>query len=176
MPITEAFPRDANNVPITTDGLISTTSKALTGNNTTVAVPIFTVTGIIECRGLWAEVTTVLGANNTAAYFRFNDGSAQSDITLSTGTTLSAAGAGSDLVKKGLAGAAVTLLTAAQERVSEPTTIETTYFSPFVLTAKAAVATNIEFVYSTTDQPHSGTIKFYLRWLPLVTSSNVIAL
>jgi len=176
MQVKEAFSRDANNVPITTDGLVTSDIQTLTGNNTTVHVPIFTVAGSIEVRGLWGVVTTVLGANNTAAYWRFNDQTNQSNITLNTGTTLSAAAVGSLIVKNGLAAAALTLLSASQERVSEPTTLETPYFSPFVLTALPTATSNIEFTYSTTDTPTSGVIQFFLRWLPLTNNANVTAL
>lgn len=176
MAITESFPRDANRVPITTDGLISTDTQTLIGNNTTVAVPIFGVTGTVEVRGLWAVVTTVIGVNNTAAYFRLNDQTAQVAITASSGVTLSGLAAGTTLVKKGLAAAAVTLLDNAAGRVSEPTTLETPFFSPFVLMKKTAAATNIEFLYTTTDAPTTGVIKFFLRWLPLSSDANIAAL
>lgn len=172
----DAFWRDSNSVPLVIDGIISVSSKTLTGNNATVAVPIFTIAGAVQVQAIWGVVTTVLGANNTAAAFRLNDATAQSDITLAAGTTLSAAAAGSIIVKKGLAAAAVTLLTSAQERVSEPTTLETPYFSPFVVLPKTAVTTNIEFVYTTTDTPTSGVIDFYLRWLPLTKTTLVTAL
>lgn len=175
MVVSASFFRDANRVPITTDGVVTTTSQTLSGNNTTVATPIFRITGSIEVRGLWGEVTTVLGSNNTAAYYRLNDQTAQPDITLATGTTLSSAAVGSIIVKKGLAGAAVTLLTSAAGRISEPTTLETTYFSPFTVVKKTAAQTDIEFVYSTTNTPTSGVIAHYLRWLPLSSDANVVA-
>lgn len=171
-----SFWRDQNAVPLVMDGIISLDTQTLVGSNATVAVPIFGITGSVQVQAIWGVVTTVLGANNTAAYWRLNDTTAQSDITLNTGTTLTGAAAGSTLVKKGLAAAALTLLTSAQERVSEPTTLETWYFSPFVVVKKNAVATNIEFVYSTTDTPTSGVIDFYLRWLPLTKDANITSL
>ena len=174
--LTDAFFRDANRVPITEDGIISTDSQTLIGDNATVVVPIFRITGIIEVRGIWGVITTVLGSNNTAAYWRLNDQTNQSDITLNTGTTLSSAAAGSIIVKKGLVGAALTLLTAAQERVSEPTTLETTYFSSCVFVAKPTANTDIEFVYTTNQTPTTGAIQFFLRWLPLSAGAGVAAL
>ncbi len=150
--------------------------KVLSANNTTAHVPIFTITGSVEIRGLYGVVTTTLGANHTAAYWRLNDGTAQSNITVNTGTTLSAAAAGSLLVKKDVASAALTLLTSAQERVSEPTTLETFYFSPFVAVAKAGATTNIEYTYTTTDAPTTGAIDFWVRWLPLSADANITAL
>lgn len=172
MPITESYPRDANNVPITTDGLVSTNAQTLSGNNTTVNTPLFRITGTIEVRGLWAVVTTVIGANHTGGLYRLNDQTAQVAIT-ATGATLSALAAGTTIVKKGLAAAAVVLLDNAAGRVSEPTTLETTYFSPFVVMKKNGANTDIEYQYATTDAPTSGVLKHFLRWLPLSSDANV---
>lgn len=170
---TAAFNRDANRVPVTQNGLLVTTSQTLIGNNTTVAVPLFRLTGTVMVNALYGVVTTVLGSNNTAAYWRLNDQTAQSDITLSTGTTLSSSAAGSIIVKKGLAGAALTLLTSAQERVSEPTTLETMFFSPFVAVKKPAANTDIEFVYTTTNTPTSGVIQFFCGFIPLSADGDL---
>lgn len=148
-------------------------SQTLAGSNATVATPLFRITGIVEVKALYGVVTTVLGANNTAAFYRLNDQTAQPDITLNTGTTISAAAAGSTIVKKGLAAAAVTLLTSAAGRVSEPTTLETDYFSPFVVVAKAGANTDIEFVYSTTDTPTSGVIQHFIEFIPRSAGATV---
>lgn len=168
-----SFPIDSNYKADPSYGVLSANTKTLTGNNTTVHVPIFTVVGTIQCRALYGIVTTVLGANNTAAGWRFNDQTNQSDITLATGTTLSAAAAGSAIVKKGLAAAALTLLGASQERVSEPTTLETMYFQEFVLVALPGATSQIEFTYTTTDTPTSGAIQFFLNWRPLSIDGQV---
>jgi len=172
--LTASFNRDANYVPITTDGVQSKATQTLAGNNTTVATSIFRVTGSIEVRALWAEVTTDLGSNHTAAYWRLNDQTAQANITLNTGTTLSSIKAGSIIVKKGLAGAALTKIDNAAGVISEPTTLETMYFSPFTFTKKTAANTDIEYVYTTTNAPTSGVLVHYLRWLPLTSDSNVV--
>lgn len=167
--------RDDNDQPVQGTGLTLSNSKTLTANNAAgTAVPIFHITGSVQVLAIWGNVTTVLGANNTAAYWRLNDQTAQSDITLSTGTALSAAPVGSIIVKKGLAAAALTLLSASQERVSEPTTLETLYFSTFVAVQKTAgVTTDIEFVYTTTDTPTSGVINFYVQYIPLGAGSKI---
>lgn len=167
---------DANSRAIQVGGVVSRTSKTLSGNNTTVDVPIFGITGTLQVVSLYGIVTTDLGANNTAAYWRLNDQTAQVNITLNTGTTISAVKAGSAIVKKGLAAAALILLDNAAGRVSEPTTLETTYFSPFVVTKKTAAATNIEFVYSTTDTPTSGAIQFFVVWMPISQDAAVTPL
>lgn len=171
-----AFSRDLNRVPITTDGVTTTTSQTLTGNNTTVATPLFHVTGSVEIRGLWAIVTTDLGANHTTAFWRLNDQTAQVAITLATGTTLSAIKAGSVIVKKGLVAAALTKLDNAAGVISEPTTLETPFFSPFVFVKKTAVVTDIEYVYSTTDTPTAGVLQHFVRWLPLSSDANIVAI
>lgn len=168
-----SFWRDANRTPIVIDGITSFVSKTLAANNTTEVIPLFHITGTVEVRGLWGVVTTALGSNNTAAYWRLNDQSAQSDITLSTGTTLSSLAAGSTIVKKGLAAAALTALSNSQERVSEPTTLETTYFSPFVAVKKTAAVTDIEFVYTSSNTPTTGVISFFARWLPISADAAV---
>lgn len=165
--------RDDNDQPVQGTGLTLSNSKTLIGSGATVAVPIFTVTGSVLVLAIWGKITTMLGANNTAAYWRLNDSSAQSDITLSTGTDLSGSAVGSVIVKKALAGVALTLLNNSQERVSEPTSAETAYFSPFVAVQKAAVTTNIEFVYTTSDTPTSGVINFYVQYLPIGSGSRI---
>lgn len=157
-------------------GLTSTDAQVLTGNGTTVNVPIFGVTGQVTVLALWGVVTKVLG-NNTAAYWRLNDQSAQTNITLNTGTSLTSAAVGATLAKKGLATAALTLLSAAAGDISEPTTLETPYFSPFVAVQKTGgITTNIEFVYTTSDTPTSGAITFYAVWYPLSQGSELLAL
>lgn len=170
-----AFSRDANRVPITTDGLSAINTITLSANNTTAAIPVFHITGSVEIKALYGVVTTDLGANHTAAYWRLNDQTAQSNITLNTGTTLSAIKAGSVIVKKGLVAVALTKLDNAAGVISEPTTLETSYFSPFVFLKKTAAVTDIEYVYSTTDTPTSGAIQFFVRYLPLSADANVVA-
>lgn len=172
-----SMPISDNDQPIQGFGLQLSNAKTLNANNASgTAVPIFHITGNVMVTALYGVVTTALGANNTAAYWRLNDQTTQSNITLNTGTTLSAAAAGAIIVKKGLAAAALTLLDAAQGRVSEPTTLETLYFSPFVAQQKTgSIQTDIEFVYSTTDTPTSGVITFYVQYLPLGQGAKITA-
>ena len=167
--------RDSNHYPVQIGGVVSRKSQTLSGSNTTVATSLFRITGSVQVVALYGVVTTDLGANNTAAYWRLNDQTAQVDITLATGTTLSAIKAGSVIVKKGLAAAALTLLNNSAGRVSEPTTLETTYFSPFVAVKKTAANTDIEFVYTTTDTPTSGVIQHFVVWLPISQDAAVAA-
>lgn len=165
--------RDANHVAIQVGGVVSRKSQTLSASNTTAATAIFGITGTVNITGIYGVVTTDLGVNITAAFWRLNDQTAQPAITLATGTTLSAVKAGSVIVKKGLAAAALTLLDNSAGRVSEPTTLETSFFSPFVAVKKTAAATNIEFVYTTTDTPTSGVIQHFVVWMPMSADANV---
>lgn len=175
--INASFSRDNNRIPLTYNGIIvPSTNQILTGNNTTVTIPLFHITGTVLVTGLWGVVTTDLGANHTAAYWRINDQAAQANITLNTGTTLSAIKTGSVIVKKGLAGAALTKLDNATGLVSEPTTLETFYFSPFTVVKKTGAVTDIEYLYTTTDAPTSGAITFYAQFLPISSDGALTAI
>lgn len=166
--------RDANRVPITTDGVTTKTSQTLTGSNATVTTGIFTITGTVEIRAIGAVVTTTIGANHTAGFYKLNDQTAQVNITAS-GATLSGLAVGTTIAKKGLAAAAITLLDNAAGRVSEPTTLETTYFSPFIIMKKTGALTQIEYSYATTDTPTSGALQHFVRWLPISDDANLVA-
>jgi hypothetical protein len=154
---------------------VQTVSKTLSANNTTAAVPIFRIIGAVDVVALWGVVTTALGSNNTAAYWRLNDQTAQVNITVSTGTTLSSAPAGSIIVKKDLAANALVLKSSAAGAISEPTTLETSFFSPFVLVKKSSANTDIEFVYTTNQTPTSGVIQFFVEWRPLSEGASINA-
>lgn len=171
-----AFPRDANYVPITQLGLQTTKSITLVGNNETAAVPLYTVTGTVMVNAFWGVVTTVLGSNVTAAYWRLNDATNQSDISLATGTTLSNAAVGSTIIRRPLASTALTFINASQERVQDPPAASANSFTPFILLQKTGgVATQVEFVYTTTNTPTSGAIQFFLSWVPLSADGNITA-
>src|ERR1700734_2691868 len=115
--------RDDNDSPVSGFGVTISNSKTLSANNTTANVPIFSVVGTVEVLALYGVVTTVLG-NNTAAYWRLNDGTNTPAITLSTGTTLSAEPVGSYIVKKPLATTALTYSSSAASTVVEPAAAE----------------------------------------------------
>lgn len=166
--------RDSNGYPVQAGGVISRKSQTLTGNNTTVNTPIFRITGTVQCVGLWAVVTTVIGANHTGGLYRLNDQTAQVAIT-ATGATLSALAVGTTITKKGLAATALTLLDNAAGRVSEPTTLETRYFTPFTVMKKTGANTDIEYQYATTDAPTSGVLQHFLLWLPVSSDAAVVA-
>src|SRR6266481_6931413 len=171
--------RDSNHVPITTDGIVSstitTTAQNLVANNTTASNLIFNIVGSIEVRGLWGVVTTVLSSNITAAFYRLNDQTAQPDISLNTGTVLSSAAVGSVISRGRLAATALTFINSSAARITEASAVNLQYFSPFVLTQKTGgIQTDIEFRYTTTNTPATGGIQLFLRWIPLSADANVI--
>lgn len=166
--------RDSNQTPVQAGGVVSRKSQTLTGNNATVNTPIFRITGTVQVVALYAVVTTTIGANHTAGIYRLNDQTAQVAITAS-GATLSGLAVGTTIFKHGLAAAALTLLDNAAGRVSEPTTLETMNFSPFIVMKKTGANTDIEYGYATTDTPTSGALQHFLVWLPISQDSSVIA-
>lgn len=169
------LPLDANGNPIQTDGVVAKKSHTLVGSNETAVVPLFRITGNIEVKALYGVVRTILGSNNTAADFRLNDQTSQIVLTAAAGTTLSSAPAGSIIARKALAATALTLKSAAAG-VEEAASAGQGFFSPVLLTKKATANTDIEFVYTTTQEPTSGVIEFFLRYLPLSADAKVTPL
>ena len=175
--IDASFSRDNNRIPITTDGITVSVTKAIDGGATTTAVPLFHIIGAVEIRGLWGEVTSLLG-NHTAAHWRINDQTATNVvITAASGVALTDKTAGCLIVKKGLLTGAAVLVNNAVGAIAEPTTLETTFFSPFVAVQKDGnIDTDIEYVYTSSDSTTIGEIKFSVRFLPLTSNANVEAI
>jgi hypothetical protein len=155
---------------------LASKSQTLSANNTTAATAIFGLTGTVEVLRLWGIVTTVLGANHTAAAYRLNDQTAQVDITLNTGAVISAFQAGSTIGKRGLAATAVSTQQASAGRYSEQATAGATYYTPFIIVKKSGAATNVEYVYATTDAPTSGVIQHFAEWRPISADGALVAL
>ena len=155
---------------------IETVSKTLVANNTTVSVGLFRVTGCVKIKKLWGIVTTVLGSNHTAAHWRLEDGTNTPEITLATGTTLSSFVAGSQIQKKGLAGAAIVANQADQVRISEHATSGMDSDTPFDVVQKAATNSDIVYRYTTTNAPTTGAIQFFCEWEPKSAGANVVGI
>lgn len=170
-----AFSRDANYVPITYRGFTSSFTQTLSGSNTTVATPLFRVTGHVNVIALYGVVTTALGSNMTAAHWRTNDQTATLPISAAAGTTISSFAAGSLLTRKTVVATALTGDNASAAKVVDPVAATAPdVFMPFVVVQKTgAVQTDIEFVYTTTNTPTSGVIVHYVNWLPLTPDSTL---
>lgn len=177
MAYSQSIPRDANFVPIATWGFQISKDISTTANNATAVVPIFTLTGSVRIIALYAIVTTTLGSNQTAAYWRLNDQGAQVDISLNTGTTVSSMGVGSLLTRKSVATVALTADNSTAAKVTDPVAATATdVFMPFVVTQKVAGAlTQIEYVYTTNQTPTTGAITFYAQFQPLTPTATLVA-
>jgi hypothetical protein len=154
-----------------------TKSQTLSGNNTTVATPIFRITGSVRIKKLYAVVETALGSNVTAAHWRTNDQTATLPISAAAGTTLSSFAVGSVLTRKSLVSVALTGDNASAAKVIDPVAATAPdVFMPFNVVQKTgAVQTDIEFVYTTTNTPTSGVIKHYVEFEPLTADSDLVA-
>lgn len=172
---------DANNriLQNTNYGITSTQSQTLSGNNTTVSTALFGITGTVEVRALYGIVTTALGSNITAAFWRLNDQTAQVAISLATGTTLSSAGVGAAIIRNSTVAVALKAsnLTGVGAVTDPVAATAPGVCMPFILTQKTGgISTNVEFTYTTTNTPTTGVIQHFLRWLPLSLDGNVTVL
>lgn len=156
---------------------VETKAQTLNGNNTTVATPLFRVTGVVRVIALYSIVTTALGSNQTAAHWRINDQTAQVAISLATGTTISSLVAGSLLVRNSVASVALTADNANAGKVRDPVAATAPDVNmPFEIVQKAGANTDIEFVYTTTNTPTSGAVKHYVIFEPLSDDGDIRAL
>jgi len=176
MTITSTFPRDGNRVPMTGHGFITEKTLTFTGSAATVATPIFTITGVVEILKLGGVVLTAL-ENHTDAHWRINDQTATDQvITKSTTLDLSDISIGATIFKFGLAAAVAKYVTADAAVITEPTTLQTSLFTPFMMVQKTGgIQTDIEYVYTTSDEPTSGAIQFRIGWLPLSDGATIEA-
>ena len=170
--------REMNYVALQDMGALTVSSQTLNASNTTAVVPIFTVTGQVKVTRIYGIVTTTLVSNCTAAYWRLNDGSAQTNITASSGTNISTYTAGSFIGRTALVSTGIVGKISSQGNIQDPAAATSkSVFQPFIAgQAVGGATTNIEFVYTTTNTPISGAIDFYLRWVPLAPNSYVTAL
>jgi hypothetical protein len=171
-----SFPRDDNRVPITSEGVQVT--KAIVTNSTaaTAVVPIFTVTGSVKVKSLYGVVTTTLGSNQTAAHWRLNDQTVATQvISLVTGTTVSNAAVGSLLIRHSLVSVALKLSTAAAGVVFDPVAATAPdLMMPFgVIQKVGGILSQIEYVYTTNQNPTTGAITFYINYIPLTPTSRI---
>ena len=174
----ELIDLDGNGRPIYGDSPFRVIKDVtFTGDNETVVTPIFTIIGVVMITRIWGIVTTTFGANHTDAHWRINDQTATDQvITKATTLDLSAISAGACIFKHGLA-TAVAKYASADAAVSiEPTTLETQMFTPFVVTQKTGdIQTDIEYVYTTTNEPTEGAMRFYVSYFPLSSEGMIEA-
>jgi hypothetical protein len=153
-------------------------AQTLSGNNTTVATPLFRVTGTVEVTQLYAIVTTALGSNITAAHWRTNDQTATLPVSAAAGTTLSSFVAGSKLTRSSIVSVALSGDNASAAKVRDPVAATApSVHMPFDVVQKTGgVNTDIEFVYTTTNTPTTGALIHYVEWQPLSDGATLVAL
>jgi len=151
--------------------------QTLTGNNTTVSTPLFRVTGTVKVTQLYSIVTTVLGSNLTATHWRTNDQTAQLPISAAAGTIISSFSVGSKLTRKSVVAVALTADNASAAKVIDPVAATAPdVYMPFEVVQKtAAVQTDIEFTYTTTNTPTSGVIRHFVEWQPMSDGATLVA-
>lgn len=156
----------------------SSKTQTLSGNNATVATPLFRITGTVQVTQLYAVVTTALGSNVTAAHWRSNDQTATLPISAAAGTTLSSLPAGSVLTRHSLVSVALKADSSSAAKVIDPVAATApAVHMPFCVVQKTAgVNTDIEFVYTTTNTPTSGVIQHFVEWQPLSEGSTLAVL
>lgn len=142
-------------------------------SNTTGSKVVYTVTGFVWVHALWAEVTTVISANHTAGHLRTNDQTANIDVTLNTGITLSGLAVGTVIYKESLTAAALQLKSNAAGCFEEPATAGIPSFSPFILGKKTAAVTTLDYRYTTTDAPSSGVLTWHALWSPITADGGL---
>lgn len=151
--------------------------QTLSGSNATVSTPLFHVTGTVEVTQLYGIITTALGANITAAFWRTNDQTATLPISAASGTTLSAFTAGSKITRSSVVAVALTGNNALAAKVIDPVAATApAVHMPFEVVQKTGgVTTDIEFTYTTTDTPTSGVIRHFIEWQPMSDGATVVA-
>ena len=149
----------------------------LSASNTTASVILFRVTGTVQITQLYGVVTTVLSSNITAAHWRSNDQTATVDISASAGTTLSSFAVGSQLTRHSVNTVALKGDNASAAKVIDPVAATAaSIHMPFQVVQKTgAVQTDIEFVYTTTNTPATGVIRFFCEWQPLSDGATLVA-
>jgi hypothetical protein len=166
MTATDSFWRDANRVPIEAHGLVVSKTVTFTGSGETEAIELLGV------------CLTGFGANHTDAHLRINDQTA-TDQVLSKTTTLDLSGisAGAAIIKNGLAAAILSYKSADAATILEPAVANEKSFTPVIIVQKTGgVETNIEYVYTTTDEPTSGVMQFFVGYYPLSDGAKITAM
>jgi len=133
---------------------------------------LFQVTGVVQINGIWANVSTALAADVTAAQLDlFPVGGAAIDLTLAAGPDISAAVVNSLLLKQGLAGVALAYGDATLGFLNE-----TAYVEPrqlFEVGQKTGgIVTYIRFTQ--TGAGASGVLDWHVEWEPLSTDGLLV--
>ena len=155
-------------------GITVTSTHAMVGNNTTVHLPVFQVTGTVRLIQVYGIVTVALGANHTASNFSFTDLSNTNALSANATTPASAAPPGTLIGVLGPSATATAVVSSSQARAGSPSA-NLELFQEYGAVANATTATYIGYSYATTDTPTTGTIEFFCVYQPLSIGAAVVA-
>jgi hypothetical protein len=163
-----------NNLTARVAGLQLSKAATLSANNTTASVNCFQLTGSVKVLKIYAILTakTTL-ANCTAASFDLYDSTAVVQITQAEGV-LSGLAVGTMVAKYDDNAVTWAINDNAAGKIMEHAT-NPELFHMFVATQKTAANTYIRFTYTTTDAPANAVLTVYVEYIPLGTSSTLVA-
>lgn len=134
---------------------------------------IFKITGSVEIRHIFGNVTIILSADVDNIYLALYDGTNTVEITDSGGTDTDSADVGSFFVKTERAATAITLMKSDQCRIEENTNANRPRL-PFIVNQKKDTDTFIQIIYS--GVATSGVIHWHCKWFPLSENGFVEAI
>lgn len=159
--------------PEVSRGIVVLKSDTLDGNGAQTD-NLFKFTGTVECVifGICKEATSAAVCSGVS--FDANDATNTVAITAAAGVDLSGVTVGSAIAKIAAAAAAASLNNASQVRILEAASLSEGALYPFVLTAKASVATNYIRVNFTGNALTDVDMDFYLIYKPLSADGSVV--
>lgn len=165
----------AGNTIIMSADRTTITTSTLNANNAPAHVGLFQVTGTIMVKRLLSEVTSAFGTNHTGVQFTVYDQSTRSGITAAAGAhSANSAPVGTTIIPGMNPTVVAMVLTSGGALVSANDNYESIFPEMFVQ-AKHGATTVIEYTYTTTNTPTTGTIESYMVWVPLTNGATVTA-
>lgn len=147
---------------------------ALSVNNGTAAVPLFTVTGTVMLLKVWGVLTakTTL-ANCTAMYLDLYDAALSTPLSMAApGATLSGMAVGTTVLRTGGGTMGLSVLNNATGAIQDGTSL---LFTQTGIIKKSGAVTQVRMVYTSTDAPANAAITWYAEYLPLSTDGALAA-
>lgn len=146
------------------------TTKVITinGDDATVNVNCFQITGSVEVMKIYGKVLTKTVLDScTDINFNLNDSTATVQLTKSTtATALSNLAIGTIFIKNSVAADAVAVANNAAGALTEPATGNKAYF-PFIVTQKTGANTYIRFTYTTAGNAQNSTFQIWVEYRPI---------
>lgn len=145
-------------------------SKVITinGDDATVNVPCFTLTGSVEVLKIYGQILTKTVLDScTNIHFDLYDATAAYPISkTTTATPLTNLAVGTMFIKNADASAPLAVADNATGSIIEAPLV-TKEFAPFILTAKTGATNTIRFNYTTAGNAQNSTFKIWVEYRPL---------